>query len=865
MSKHHPIARIAATVVTAAILTAVSGVPSALAYGPISNAKLVSTCTNAVQTAGVQQAPSTSVCTVTATDENGNPLKTNGLAITTTGMAPLDTPPDETDGDGQAVVTVTLPTCTAADQSIWGTVLFTVGNLQTQRTQTMTCTPVAVTVNALRPTCAFSRDLPDLAGQSEGQEQICSFSAGPAGVYNVSYAITPTGAGASPTVVHGDAVTDANGTFSATVDSYNGDAYTLTGTVTDNRNVAGSSKTVSSSVPPAVHLGRASGFSVLAATGVTDNGNSFYSDDIGIANGPITGVATSQLFGAQHVTDDAAGLAQDDLASGFDRAYGRTPADSFTGDNNGKTFGPGVHATAAAFGLTGTMYLDGQNNPDSNFVFQVGGALGTGAGSRIALVNGAQASRVFFLTIGAASLGADSIFQGTVLARGAITAGAGATVHGSLLSQGAVTLATNDINGNSAANLGPVNLRSASTYAVLANTALTDNDNSFIGGDVGLRPTGTVVGVLATQVSGTVNQQLLSSTQARADFTHAYSAIRAMVPTDTFAGDQNGKTFGPGVHAINAAFSLTGTMYLDAGNTPDADFVFQVAGALSTGASSRIALVNGAQASHVFFEVIGAGTPGADSVFQGTLMTSGAITVGAGATVNGAVLSKTAITIATNDINRGSGTNPVWGPNWSPKLGAAASYVALCATGLTDNGMSSFVGNVGVGVGSITTGLSAKQVAGTVYVGDPLVTQARQDFTRADSAIRALAPTDTFAGDQIGNTFGPGVHATGGAFALTGKMYLDAHNDPNANFVFQITGALGTAAGSEMILTNGAQASHVFFQVTGDAGSGAGAKLVGTIMTSGAITLGIGSVIDGALMSKTAITLATNTVSWTNR
>ena len=860
MNKQSLFWRACVTFLTVALLTAGSGASAALAYDTPPGG-VASTCTNALQSAGVNQTPGVTVCQLTTTGANGKGGTPKKIGVKTDGLTPVDPLPDSTDDLGQAVVSVTLPTCSTAGQSLTGTVTFTVEGVESQGTATVQCTPATVAVTPLNPTCTYSRDLPDLAGQSDGQEQICSFHAAPASAYNVSYAVTPAAGATSPTIVHGDAMSDAQGNFSATVDSYNGDAYTVTGTVPDNSNLTGGSATVKSGIPPSVHLGSASGYSVLAATGVTDNGNSFISDDLGVASGPVTGLAASQLYGEQHVSDDPAVVAQRDLVGAFDRAYALTPNDTFAGDNNGVTFGPGVHATAAAFGLTGTMYLDGRHNPDANFVFLIGGALGTGAGSRIALINGAQASRVFFIAIGAVSVGADSIFQGTVLSRGAITGGAGATIHGALLSQGAITLATNDINGNSAAGLGPVNLHTASTYAVLANTAITDNNNSFLGGDVGLRPTGTVVGVLTSQVSGVVQQELLASTQARSDFTHAYSAIRAMVPDDIFAGDQNGKTFGPGVHAVNAAFSLTGTMYLDARNDPAAQFIFQVAGALSTGASSRIALVNGARASNVFFEVIGAGTPGADSVFQGTILTSGAITVGAGATVNGAVLSKTAITIATNDINRGSDNNPAWGPHWTPNLNAAAFYAALSGTGLTDNGQSSFLLDVGVGVGSITTGLSAGQVAGAIRVGERAVTQARQDFTRADSAIRALAPTDTFAGDQIGKTFGPGVHATGGAFALTGTMTLDAQNNPDAYFVFQITGALGMAAGSKMVLANGAQASHVFFQVTGDAGSGAGATLVGTIMTSGAITLGIDSVLNGWLMSKTAITLATNSLN----
>ena len=847
-------------VFSAVSLTVLSlNAPAALAYHNVEHTALILACEQAKKLAPVGSGGTPIDCVASTKGTDAHPP----VKFSTDGVTPIGDGALAPDDEGDTPVQVTFPPCTAGGTHLVGTVTAVSGGASAQQTLTLECTPAKVTVLALTPQCAYSQALPAQEGRSRGEEQVCSFRADPPGAYNVTYALTPTNGAKTPYIFHGDAVSDAQGNFAATVDSFNRDAYTLTGTVTDNTNIIGSHAIQKSTTAPSVYLGRASGYSVLATT-VTDNGETFISGSLGSATGPVTGLTNPHLFGSLHVDDDPAAQAHRAAGEAIDDGFAMTPTGSFSGDLNGRTFTPGVYATAAAFGLTGTMYLDGQGNPDADFVFQVNGALATGAGSRIALINGAQAARVFFVSVGAATPGADSVFQGSILARGAITVGAGATVNGAVMSLDAITLATNDINGSSSydpAGRGAVDLKSASDYAVLSNTAITDNGDSFIGGNVGLRPTGTVTGVLHPQVSGLIQQAALPSTQARADFTHAYSAIRAMVPHDTFAGDQNGKTFTAGVHAVNAAFSLTGTMFLDAQGDPNANFVFQIAGALGTGASSRIALINGAQASHVFFEVIGAANPGADSLFQGTILSSGAITVGAGSTVNGAVFSKTAITLATNDINRNSGSNAKWGPNWRLDLGTAAAYSALCTTGVTDNGQSRFGHDVGVGVGHIVTGLDASQVGGDMHIGDGLVTKAREDFTHADSALRALAPTDTFAGDSIGKTFTAGVHATGAAFSLTGLMFLDAQGDPNANFVFQITGALGMAAGAEMVLTNGAQASHVFFQVTGDAGSGAGAKLVGTILTSGAITLGINSTLNGAIMSKTAITTATNTVS----
>ena len=57
------------------------------------------------------------------------------------------------------------------------------------------------------------------------------------------------------------------------------------------------------------------------------------------------------------------------------------------------------------------------------------------------LVNGAQASHIFWVTVGAATLGASSNFYGTMLSGAAVTVGASTHVHGAALSVvAAVTL-----------------------------------------------------------------------------------------------------------------------------------------------------------------------------------------------------------------------------------------------------------------------------------------------------------------------------------------------------------------------------------------------------------------------------------------
>ncbi len=83
-------------------------------------------------------------------------------------------------------------------------------------------------------------------------------------------------------------------------------------------------------------------------------------------------------------------------------------------------------------------------NPNAVFVFQVGGALTTAASSHVVLINGAQASRVFWQVNGGADIGATGDFAGTLIALGAVGVGHGSLVNGRVFARdGALTLDDN--------------------------------------------------------------------------------------------------------------------------------------------------------------------------------------------------------------------------------------------------------------------------------------------------------------------------------------------------------------------------------------------------------------------------------------
>ena len=120
-----------------------------------------------------------------------------------------------------------------------------------------------------------------------------------------------------------------------------------------------------------------------------------------------------------------AGPAYTDLVAAYNEVAGRTGGAALAGDLNGLTLAPGLYSAAGAVANTGTVTLDGGGNPNAVFVFQVGGALNMAAGAQVTLTNGAQASNVFWQVNGAAAVGANAKFAGTLMALTAIAVGAG--------------------------------------------------------------------------------------------------------------------------------------------------------------------------------------------------------------------------------------------------------------------------------------------------------------------------------------------------------------------------------------------------------------------------------------------------------
>jgi hypothetical protein len=193
----------------------------------------------------------------------------------------------------------------------------------------------------------------------------------------------------------------------------------------------------------------AGSFGVLAGTTVTNTGSTVINGDVGVSPGSaITGFPPGIVNGTIHAADAVAGQAQVDNTNAYNVLAGRPITTNLTGqDLGGKTLIAGVYGFNSSAQLTGTLILDGQGNPNSVFIINIGSTLTTASGSSILLINGAQGGNVFFRVGSSATLGTSTSFTGDILALTSITLNTNAKIIcGDALAQnGAVTLDSNTI------------------------------------------------------------------------------------------------------------------------------------------------------------------------------------------------------------------------------------------------------------------------------------------------------------------------------------------------------------------------------------------------------------------------------------
>jgi len=199
-----------------------------------------------------------------------------------------------------------------------------------------------------------------------------------------------------------------------------------------------------------------------------------------------------------------------------------------------------------------------------------------------------------------------------------------------------------------------VALGAATGFSVLGGTNVTCTSGVVVG-DVGVAPggavpftnTGCVIGGLVPPATNA------AAVPARADFLSAYALTQTLPCEHTLLSTISGPmTLAPGVYCTGAALTATDVVLtLDAGNNPNAAWVFKVNGALTT-TNFTVVMANGGQACNVYWAPAAAVTM-TTSAMKGNILAGnaidGSITM-TGGTLAGNVYANVAVTMTDANV-----------------------------------------------------------------------------------------------------------------------------------------------------------------------------------------------------------------------
>ena len=262
-----------------------------------------------------------------------------------------------------------------------------------------------------------------------------------------------------------------------------------------------------------------------------------------------------------------------------------------------------------------------------------------------------------------------------------------------------------------------VGLGTATSFAVLGSSTVTNTGPSVVSGDLGVYAGSAVTGFPPGTVnSGTQHVADALAGQAQNDATTAYNDAAGRTPVVTESADLGGQTLAPGVYQATSGLSLTGTVTLNAGGDPNAVFIFQAGSTLITASSSTVSLIGGADPCNVFWQVGSSATLGTTTTFVGTILALTSVSLQTGATVQGRVIARTgAVTLDSNTITRPTCATITAGTpttTTTTPAGTTATSGAAAVTGASGSG-----GATGTGGTGATS--SAASGSGVVPLGSP--------------------------------------------------------------------------------------------------------------------------------------------------
>ena len=206
----------------------------------------------------------------------------------------------------------------------------------------------------------------------------------------------------------------------------------------------------------------------------------------------------------------------------------------------------------------------------------------------------------------------------------------------------------------------------------------------------------------------------------------------------------------------------------------------------------------------------------------------------------------------------------------SPLLGTADSFAVLGASAVTNTNATVLDGNLGIWPGTAISGFPPGIVNGTTHTTDAVAQQAQADALAAYNSLagRPCPPGNVLTGQDLGGlTLTAGVYCFSSSAGLTGTLTLDAEDDPNAEFIFQMGTTLDTAENNaSVVFVDGiGNDCNVWWQVGSSATIQTNTSFVGNILASASITLVTNANVAGrAIALNAAVTMDDNNVGPTD-
>ena len=213
-------------------------------------------------------------------------------------------------------------------------------------------------------------------------------------------------------------------------------------------------------------------------------------------------------------------------------------------------------------------------------------------------------------------------------------------------------------------------LAACGNYAILGKAGISNVTGTVITGDIGVSP------MAATGITGfslTLDPSNAFSTSSSvvgkvyaadyavptpANLTSAISCIEraytdavTMVDPDfneLLSGNIGGLTLVPGLYKWTTNVVIPNDVTLFGGENDV--WVFQTSGDLLLSSAKQVILSGGAQAKNVFWQVAGQVTLGANSHFEGIILSQTGVTLQTGATMNGRIMAQSAVALDDNEI-----------------------------------------------------------------------------------------------------------------------------------------------------------------------------------------------------------------------